>query len=60
MPGKQQKFEGNGFDVKIPNEYIERIDKIVNTGRSVYPSRNDFIQSAIEIKLAELKRTGLR
>ncbi len=60
MPGKQQKFEPNGWDIKIPNEYVERIDKIVNTGRSVYPSRSDFIQSAVEIKLAELKRTGPR
>ena len=44
-------------EIKIPWEYIEKIDKIVRTGVSVYPSREDFIKSAVEIKLAELKGT---
>ena len=56
MPDKSQKHENNGREIKIPMEYVIRIDKIVNTGESVYPSRSDFIKSAIEIKLAEMRR----
>lgn len=56
MPNKSQKPKNNGKEIKIPMEYVIRIDKIVNTGESVYPSRSDFIKSAIEIKLAEMKR----
>ena len=51
---KNLKHEGEV--IKLPMEYIKKIDKIVNTGMSVYPTRNEFIISAIEIKLASLKQ----
>lgn len=48
----------NFEEIKLPLEYIQKIDKIVGTGMSVYPSREEFIKSAVEIKLAELKKSG--
>ncbi len=50
-----QEMKNNGREIRIPNEYLERIDRIIRTGRSVYPSREDFIRSAVEIKLAEMR-----
>jgi len=44
-------------EIEIPLEYIEKIDKILETGMSLYPSRDEFIKSAVKIKLAELNRS---
>ena len=55
MPKRNNNFRDNGGQIKIPMEFIEKIDKIVGTGKSVYPSRDEFIKSAVEIKLAELR-----
>jgi Arc/MetJ-type ribon-helix-helix transcriptional regulator len=41
-------------EIKLPSDYIDKIDKIIDTGRSIYPSREDFIKSAVEIRLSEL------
>jgi Arc/MetJ-type ribon-helix-helix transcriptional regulator len=56
MPDKIDNLNENDGKVILPMEYIEKIDRIVKTGLSVYPSREEFIKSAVEIKLAELKR----
>lgn len=47
----------NFEEINIPLEYIQKIDKIVKTGMSVYPSREEFIKGAVEIKLAELRES---
>ena len=54
---KNVKEIKNFEEIKLPLEYIQKIDKIVGTGMSVYPSREEFIKSAVEIKLAELKKS---
>jgi cob(I)alamin adenosyltransferase len=45
-------------EIRIPNEYIERIDKVIDSEDSQLRSREQFIISAIEKKLAEIKSTG--
>ncbi len=60
MADKWRNTKELGEIIKIPQEYIEKIDKIVNTGMSVYPSREEFIKSAVEIKLAEIKNNSSR
>lgn len=44
--------------IHIPNEYIERIDKVIDSEDSQLRSREQFIISAIEKKLADIKSTG--
>lgn len=41
--------------LKIPFEYVEKIDRMIKTGISKYPSRDEFIKGAVEIKLAQIK-----
>ena len=60
MADKWRNTKELGEIIKIPQEYIEKIDKIVNTGMSVYPSREEFIKSAVEIKLAEIRNNSSR
>ena len=47
-----------GEEIKIPIKFINKIDKIVNTGMSIYASREEFIKSAVDIKLKELGDSG--
>ena len=56
MQKNPKEMEDIREEIKIPLEYVDRIDKIIGTGMSIYPSREEFIKSAVEIKLAELKK----
>jgi hypothetical protein len=56
MPKNAKEME-SFEEINIPLEYIKKIDKIVRTGTSVYPSREEFIKGAVEIKLAELRKS---
>ena len=38
-------------EIKIPMKYVDEIDRIIGTGMSIYPSRNEFIKSAVQIHL---------
>jgi len=58
MPKKSKRIEYTGEEIKIPMEFVNKIDKIINTGMSIYASREEFIKSAVEIKLKELKGSG--
>ncbi len=60
MPATIREVKNNNEEIRIPMKYIQRIDKIINIGGSVYSSRSEFIRSAVEIKLAELKRSGFK
>ena len=52
---KSRIDEEAGEEIRIPRDYIDRIDRIIDTGMSIYSSRKEFIKSAVEIKLKELK-----
>ena len=41
--------------IKIPIESIEKIDDLIRSGKTLYTSRDDFIKSAVQMKLRELK-----
>lgn len=58
MAHKLKKFKNNGGEIELPKDYMDRIDQIVNKRIADYPSRDEFIRNAIEIKIAELRRTG--
>lgn len=58
MSKKSKRMEFTGEEIKIPIEFINKIDKIINTGMSIYASREEFIKSAVEIKLKELEGSG--
>ena len=45
-------------EVDIPLEYIKRIDRIIGTGMSIHLSREEFIRSAVQMKLANMKSVG--
>ena len=45
-------------EIQISDEYIDRIDKILATENSQLRSREGFIISAIEKKLAEIRSTN--
>ena len=49
-----------GEEIKIPIEFINKIDKIIRTGTSIYTSRDEFIKSAVEIKLKDLEGSSPR
>jgi hypothetical protein len=38
-------------EIKIPMKYVDEIDRIIGTGMSIYPSRDEFIKSAVQIHL---------
>ena len=38
-------------EIKIPMEYVNEIDRIIGSGMSIYPSRDDFIKNAVQIHL---------
>jgi len=45
-------------EIQISEENVDRIDKILAIGNSRFRSREEFIISAIEKKLAEIKSTN--
>ena len=45
-------------EIQISDEYIDRIGKILAIGNTRFRSREEFIISAIEKKLAEIKSTN--
>lgn len=55
MKNKRKNFRNNSDKIKIPLEFAERIDKIIGTGMTIYPSREEFVKSAIMMKMSELK-----
>lgn len=52
---KSKRIKNDGGDIKIPLEFIDKIDSLIRSGSTLYTSRDDFIKSAIEVKLLELK-----
>lgn len=58
MPEKSISIAGDREEIKLPIEFVDKIDKIIKTGTSIYKSREDFIKGAVEIKLRELKGFG--
>lgn len=56
MPDNWKNIQEIDNEIRIPMDYIEKIDEILRTGMSIYNSRDEFIKSAVEIKLADLKR----
>lgn len=44
-------------EIRIPVEYIERIDRVIDDENSQLRSREQFIISAIEKMLAEINQT---
>ena len=55
MPKKSKRMGYTKEEIKIPIEFVNKIDKIIRTGMSIYTSREEFIKSAVEIKLQELE-----
>lgn len=55
MAGKWRDVLETNEEIKLPPDYIDKIDRIIRTGMSIYTSREEFIKSAVEIKLAELR-----
>ncbi len=41
--------------IEISMESVEKIDNLIRSGSTLFTSRDDFIRSAVEIKLNELK-----
>jgi preprotein translocase subunit Sss1 len=59
MP-ENKKIDTNEEEViQIPEKYIEKIDRIIDKDRSRYPTREEFIKNAVQIKLAELREIEL-
>ena len=50
------KKEPKYVSVSIPRDLIERIDKIIKSGRYGYDSRPEFIKEAIRKRLEEIYR----
>jgi Arc/MetJ-type ribon-helix-helix transcriptional regulator len=40
--------------VSISNEIIEKIDVVIESGKTTYRTRSDFIKDALRIRLREL------
>ncbi|UCG68011.1 MAG: hypothetical protein JSV09_09220 [Thermoplasmata archaeon] len=51
---KSKSTEDFGEEIKIPIEFMKRIDELIESGKTLYTSRDDFIKSAVETKLREL------
>ena len=53
---KESRRAGDaGEEIRIPMKSIEKIDNIIQSGKTLFTSRDDFVKSAVEIKLAEMK-----
>ena len=55
MTKRQKGLEEIGMEINIPFEFVEKIDKIIDSGKSPYLSVEDFVKRAVEMKLTELK-----
>ncbi len=55
MPKNASSTEVLSEEIKIPFEYVEKIDRIIKIGISIYPSREEFIEAAVEMKLLRFK-----
>ena len=55
LPDGLKDTKGSVEEIKIPYEYASKIDKIIRSGASGYPSREEFIKGAVEMKLNQLK-----
>jgi Arc/MetJ-type ribon-helix-helix transcriptional regulator len=55
MPKKTKNAVDIWEEIKIPLDYIEIIDQLIQSGTTKYTSREDFIKNAVEVKLQELK-----
>ena len=55
VPKKTKSAEDIWENIKIPLESIEKIDQLIQSGATLYTSREDFIKNAVEVKLLELK-----
>ena len=51
MAQKLKNFSDAAEEIRIPMEYVDEIDRIIGSGMSIYPSRNEFIKSAVQIHL---------
>ncbi len=51
MARKMQSTNVVAEELKIPMEYVDAIDRIIGSGMSIYPSRDEFIKSAVQIHL---------
>ncbi len=55
MAKNAEKMEDISEEIKIPMDFVEKIDRVVGTDMSKYSSREEFIKSAVEIKLRGLR-----
>ncbi len=57
MVQKLKNFNDVAGEIRIPIEYVEKIDRIIGNGMSIYPSRDDFIKNAVQIHLKNANGT---
>ena len=55
MAKRSKGAEVKGEEIEIPIEFIEKVDRLIRSGRTLHSSREDFIRNAVEIKLLELR-----
>jgi len=60
MSEKLNKTEKVNKEIEIPVELIDRIDKIIKSGKLNYYSKEKFIEGAVIKKLEELKNVQLK
>jgi hypothetical protein len=60
MTKKSRSSKEIGEEIKIPIETIDKIDKLIKSSTTLFTSREDFIKSAVEMKIRELKNFGPR
>ena len=51
MEKKMKNLNDVVEEIKIPMNYVDEIDRIIGSGKSIYPSRDEFIKSAVQIHL---------
>ena len=55
MQKNSKEFVRKPEEIFIPIDFINRIDKVIGTGKSVYLTREEFVKGAVERKLMEIK-----